>query len=82
MIKGKFIRDFRYAGIGKNNAVPDPRDRPLWPEWSIKLRILFNKKTLSEEQMVNLAMHAGQYVGLCEMRAEKKQGECGGFVVG
>ena len=57
------------------------RHRPMFHDWSIKLRVKFNPSVLTPEAIVNLFMHAGQYVGLCEMRAEKKQGQCGGFFV-
>ncbi len=82
LIHGDFEKDIRFASIGQGAKVmPDMRYRPIWKKWEIHVKVLYNCKVLSPEQMVNLAMHAGQYVGLCEMRAEKKQGECGGFTV-
>jgi hypothetical protein len=75
---GKPQHDQRPACL---NGVPQERDRGRWDTWFIKLRIKFNPLVFSEETLVNLAMHAGYYIGLCELRAEKKQGECGGFVV-
>ena len=78
LIKGKPQRDERIVII--NGKVPRMAYRARWDEWSMKLRIKFNPLVLSEEAIVNLLMYAGQYIGLCELRAEKKQGQCGGFV--
>jgi len=74
----KLVRDVRGVTEGKCPAL---RHRPMFLDWSITISVLFNVRILSEEAVVNLFMNAGQYVGLCEMRKEKKQGECGGFVV-
>lgn len=77
------VKDCRPVNIGTGQkTVPNMRYRPRFDEWWMDLDVIFNDKILSEEQLVNLAMHAGQYIGLCELRAEKKQGECGGFVIG
>lgn len=82
LIEGKFTHDVRAVNIGSGaKTVPAMRHRPIWNDWQMKLRIKYNAKVLSPEQIVNLFMHAGQYIGLCELRAEKKQGACGGFVV-
>ena len=75
-------RDIRSVNVGSGRkTVPQMRHRPMFHDWQIKLKVRFNSNVMSEEQLVNLFMHAGQYIGLCEMRAEKKQGECGGFIV-
>lgn len=75
-------RDVRPVNIGSGQkTVPQMRHRPIFHDWHIDVRLKYNLKVISEEQLVNLFMHAGQYIGLCEMRAEKKQGQCGGFVV-
>jgi len=78
----KLERDIRPVNIGSGQkTVPQMRHRPMFHDWSCDLRIRYNPGVLGPESMVNLIMHAGQYIGLCELRAEKKQGECGGFVV-
>ncbi len=78
----KLERDIRPVNIGSGQkTVPQMRHRPIFHDWSIEIRVRFNSKVLSEEQIVNLFMHAGAYIGICELRAEKKQGECGGFIV-
>ncbi|KKM16646.1 hypothetical protein LCGC14_1683750 [marine sediment metagenome] len=78
----KLICDRRPVNIGSGvKTVPSMRQRPMFLDWKIKIRVKFNAKVLSREQIINLFMHAGQYIGLCEMRAEKKQGQCGGFHV-
>ncbi len=76
----KLTRDERPVNIGSGvKTVPAMRYRPMFTDWRIRLRIKFNQMVLSEEQLINLFMYAGAYIGLCEMRAEKKQGECGSF---
>jgi len=78
-----FEKDTRPVNIGSGQkTVPQLRHRAIFAEWEIHLRFIFNVNKLSEEQLANLAMYAGAYIGMCEMRAEKRQGECGGFVVG
>lgn len=78
----KLVRDVRAVNIGSGvKTVPQMRHRPMFHGWQLKVRVKYNRRVLTPEQLVNLFMHAGQYIGLCEMRAEKKQGECGGFVV-
>ncbi len=78
----KLVCDRRPVNIGSGaKTVPSMRQRPMFLDWKIKIRVKYNAKVLSKEQIINLFMHAGQYIGLCEMRAEKKQGQCGGFHV-
>ncbi len=77
-----FYKDQRPVNIGSGQkTVPNIRSRPIFPEWEIHVRIIFNTRILSVEQLGNLILYAGQYIGLCELRAEKAQGECGGFSV-
>jgi len=77
-----FDKDARPVNIGSGTkTVPNIRYRPIFPEWEIHVRIVFNTRILSVEQLANLILYAGQYIGLCELRAEKAQGECGGFTV-
>lgn len=77
-----FDKDERMVNIGSGQkTVPQLRRRPIFFDWTIDLDIMYNPLKMSPEGLVNLFMHAGIYIGLCEMRAEKKQGECGGFGV-
>ena len=77
-----FVEDVRAVNIGSGvKTVPQMRHRPLFHGWSVDVIVRYNERVLTQEQIVNLFMHAGQYIGLCEMRAEKKQGSCGGFNV-
>jgi hypothetical protein len=78
-----YVRDARPVNIGSGQkATPSIRHRPLFDEWELHVRLIYNQKITSQEMLSNLAMHAGQFIGLCELRSEKLQGECGGFVVG
>jgi len=83
LIKFKRLeRDIRAVNIGSGQkTVPSMRHRPMFHDWSIDLRIKMNPLMITPEAIINLINHAGQYIGICEMRAEKKQGQCGGFYV-
>lgn len=76
-----FEMDVRPAAIGEKNKVPDMRYRPMFHGWSCVLDIDFNPAVMTIQQLVNLGMHAGFYIGWGELRAQLMQGECGGFVV-
>jgi hypothetical protein len=74
--------DVRAVNIGSGQkTVPRMAHRPIFFDWRINIRIKYNPLTLSPETLFNLFMYAGQCIGLCELRAEKKQGQCGGFIV-
>jgi hypothetical protein len=45
--------------------------RPEYPEWSLRLRIEFNSRIVSEEQLLALVDQAGWGVGICEGRPER-----------
>lgn len=53
------------------NGNLDLRYRPEFHDWSIRVRIRYNKTAISPEQIVNLFNNAGFGVGLCEWRPEK-----------
>jgi len=75
-------RDVRVVNTGSGQkSVPTMRHRPMFYDWSVDVRVRYNPKIMSPEQLINLFMHAGAYIGWGEMRAQKKQGECGGFYV-
>jgi hypothetical protein len=75
-------RDIRPVNIGSaQKTVPRMAHRPMFHGWKCHIRVRFNPRVLSEEALINLLMHAGTYIGWGELRSEKKQGECGGFMV-
>jgi hypothetical protein len=45
--------------------------RPEYPEWQVRVRIEFNPRLVSEEQLLALVDQAGWGVGICEGRPEK-----------
>jgi len=45
--------------------------RPQYSEWTVRLRIEFNPRLVSEAQLVALIEQAGWGVGICEGRPEK-----------
>ena len=78
----KLERDIRPVNIGSGQkTVPSMRHRPMFHGWWVNVRMRYNPRVLGPEALVNLFMYAGAYIGLHEMRAQKMQGECGGFVV-
>ncbi len=77
-----FEMDTRPVNIGSGQkTVPSLRYRPIFHEWEIDLQIRFNPINISPEMILNLTGFAGAYIGLCELRAQKGQGQCGGFKV-
>jgi len=47
--------------------------RPMWREWSAKVRIKFDLDQFSEQDVVNLLSRAGQQVGIGEGRPDSKK---------
>lgn len=45
--------------------------RPSYVEWQLKVKIEYNSRLVSEEQLVALVKQAGWGVGICEGRPEK-----------
>ena len=74
-------RDVRPVSKGKNSSVPEMRHRPMFHGWKCKIRVKYNPKLISLEGLINIFNYAGIWIGLCEMRAQKTTGECGGFTV-
>ena len=72
----ELVKDNRPAAV---KGVPSPRCRPMFNGWTCDLDVTYNPLIMEPKGLLNLILHAGFYVGLCEMRAEKGQGECGGF---
>ena len=64
--------------VGMGTA--DIRYRPEFPKWATELRITYNSRALSSEQIVNLFEIAGFAVGVGEWRPEKN-GQFGRFEV-
>lgn len=86
---GPFVL-LRHKGFHMDQRTAQPRDSktPQWRYrayfhvgWELRVRIRFNPLMLDEANLVNLIAHAGEYIGLCELRPEKKQSECGQFAV-
>lgn len=59
-----------------DNGSVDLRVRPLWREWSTKLRIRFDLDQFSEEDVTNLLLRVGMQVGVGEGRHDSKN-SCG-----
>lgn len=45
--------------------------RPQYPQWQVRVRIEFNPRIVSEEQLLALVDQAGWGVGICEGRPER-----------
>lgn len=52
--------------------VADLRYRPMFRDWRVNLRLVFNPRMISHQQLAHLAQHAGFAVGVGEWRPEKK----------
>jgi len=62
------------------NKSADLRYRAEFPTWNVVVKILFNKRVITKEQLVNLYNLAGFAVGIGEWRPEKS-GQSGMFKV-
>lgn len=74
-------RDVRSVSKGRNSSLPEMRHRPMFHGWKCKIKVRYNPKIISLEGLINIFNYAGMWIGLCELRAQKASGECGGFVV-
>ena len=61
----------RVGGKGPGTGTADLRYRPEYAEWSIPVKVMFNSRVFTAEQIFNLAQLAGFHIGLGENRAEK-----------
>lgn len=59
--------------VRNQTGVADIRCRPMWKEWSIKLRIQFDEDQFSLTDISNLLMRVGMQVGLGEGRPDSRE---------
>jgi hypothetical protein len=53
-------------------GVIDIRTRPMWPEWSMRLRVRYDADQFSAADVTNLLSRVGEQVGIGEGRADSK----------
>lgn len=58
----------RVGGAGPGTGTADLRYRPGFPEWSVRLTIRYNRRSITLGQLVHLANQAGFSDGVCEWR--------------
>lgn len=66
-IKGSMREDAVTIGINTRGLAY----RPEYPKWQIRIRIEFNSRIVSREQLLALVDQAGWGVGICEGRPER-----------
>ena len=60
----------------------DIRYRPMFREWSAKIKIIYDAGCVSAEQLATMLEKAGQFVGIGEWRnSSKKSGSFGAFEI-
>jgi len=73
----EFRMDPRVIGQGSK----DPRFICAIPEgWTAKVEVMYHKSSHTEETVAQLLSYAGQFVGLCDWRPERK-GTFGTFAI-
>ena len=86
-VEGEFVKVENSAPVPREDMVrvgmgtADIRYRAEFPNWKANIRVSYNKRALSREQIVNLFNLAGFGVGVGEWRPEKN-GSFGRFHVG
>ena len=58
------------AVVRNQTGVADIRVRPRWDEWSANLRVRYDREQMSDEDIVNLLVRAGQQCGIAEGRPD------------
>lgn len=67
----------RSSGIGRKPAL---RFRPMWPEWSATLHVIFVRSSIDRSSVLSLIDAGGMGVGIGEWRPEKG-GEYGTYAI-
>lgn len=67
------------APVRNTTGVVDLRSRPMYRDWSAKLRIRYDNGVLSANDIVNLVSRVGLQVGVGEGRPDSKQSAGLGF---
>ena len=65
--------------VRNQTGVMDLRSRPMWRNWSCKLRIQFDEDQFSASDLVNLLMRAGVQNGIGEGRLNSKASVGAGY---
>lgn len=61
------------AHVRNETGVVDIRARPMWREWSCKLRVQYDADQFTAQDVANLLMRAGMQVGVGEGRPDSKK---------
>lgn len=69
-IAGKPVKHESY--VRNETGVPDIRWRPMWKEWSAKVRVRWDADQFSAQDVVNLLSRVGAQVGIGEGRPDSK----------
>ncbi|HEY6110581.1 MAG TPA: hypothetical protein VIV56_16885 [Gemmatimonadales bacterium] len=64
-----------------SNGMPDIRYRGVFWPWRTQIKIRYNAGAVSLEQLANLAVLAGEFIGVGELRPEKGAGSHGRFKI-
>jgi hypothetical protein len=59
--------------VRNETGVVDIRARPMWREWSLKLRVRYDAEQFTVTDVANLIMRAGMQVGVGEGRPDSKK---------
>jgi hypothetical protein len=62
------LPDFRLTVGAKVQRARIMRTRPMFKEWALQFRLMFNDAVLNESQVFEIMQVAGELVGLCDWR--------------
>jgi hypothetical protein len=73
LVKIKGTPEPNTMAVRNQTGVADIRCRPMWREWSIKLRVRFDEDQFSLIDISNLLSRVGQQVGIGEGRPDSRE---------
>lgn len=59
--------------VRNQTGVVDVRARPMWKQWSVRLRVRYDADQFTTKDIANLLMRVGEQVGVGEGRPDSKQ---------
>ena len=76
----KYFDKFIFQAMVRVGTATLLRTRPMFENWSLETTVYFDASVINRETLIQTAIDAGRFVGLCDWRIEKG-GQYGRFAV-